>query len=143
MRMRRGTAELQGVAGPGALLSARAGASASVCMATAWLREEVVVAAGGPTEGGGARGPAQHQDTRRAGGGGGGGGLEGAGPCWALHGCVPGAVALHPASAGSGGVASTRTPEPLPTVYRVCDSTVQQEERAGMSSTMLMRAGRP
>ena len=64
--MRRGTAELKGVAGPAALLSGRAGASVSDGMATRRLGWPAVVAAGagGSTEGRGTRGPRKHEDTR-------------------------------------------------------------------------------
>lgn len=64
--MRSGTAELKGVAGPGALLSGRAGASVSVGMAKRRLGRLAVVAAGtgGLTEGGVTRGPQKHEDTR-------------------------------------------------------------------------------
>lgn len=63
--MRRGTAELKGVAGPAALLSGRAGASVSVGMATRRLGWSAVVAAGagGLTQGGGSRKPPKHEDA--------------------------------------------------------------------------------
>lgn len=58
--------ELKGVAGPGALLSGRAGASVSVGMAKRRLGWLAVVAAGtgGLTEAGVTRGPQNHEDTR-------------------------------------------------------------------------------
>lgn len=66
LRMRRGTVELKGVAGPAALLSGRAGVSVSVGMATRRLGWSAVVATGvgGSTRGGGTWGPPKHEDRR-------------------------------------------------------------------------------
>lgn len=66
MRMRRGTAELKGVAGPAALLSGRAGASVSVGMATRRLGWLAVVAedVGSCPKDGGTRVPPKHEDRR-------------------------------------------------------------------------------
>lgn len=67
LRMRSGTVELKGVAGPAALLSGNAGASVSVGIANRRLGGPAVVAAAGTgeqTEGGGTGAPPKHEDTR-------------------------------------------------------------------------------
>jgi len=66
LRIRRGTVELKGVAGPVALLSGRVGVNVSVGMATRRLGWPAVVATdvGGATEGGDTGGPPMHEDTR-------------------------------------------------------------------------------